>query len=113
MTMSTGTATTTATADIIMNTDSAALMRLGALLHLVDPTLPIGGFNHSGGLETFVQQITNPQQQILANTALYEFLRTAILFVTELIRKKTDRLFRVAVYRRVRNHYAVGLNRVA
>ena len=54
--MSTGTATTTATADIIMNTDSAALMRLGALLHLVDPTLPIGGFNHSGGLETFVQQ---------------------------------------------------------
>ncbi|UOO82077.1 urease accessory protein UreF [Uruburuella testudinis] len=37
-------------------TDNAALMRLGALLHLVDPTLPIGGFNHSGGLETFVQQ---------------------------------------------------------
>ena len=32
------------------------LSRLGALLHLVDPTLPIGGFNHSGGLETFVQQ---------------------------------------------------------
>jgi urease accessory protein len=30
--------------------------RLGALLHLVDPTLPIGGFNHSNGLETFVQQ---------------------------------------------------------
>ncbi len=29
---------------------------LTALLHLVDPTLPIGGFNHSGGLETFVQQ---------------------------------------------------------
>ncbi len=29
---------------------------LGALLHLVDPTLPIGGFNHSNGLETFVQQ---------------------------------------------------------
>lgn len=37
-----------------MNTD--ALIRLGALLHLADPTLPIGGFNHSGGLETFVQQ---------------------------------------------------------
>lgn len=33
-----------------------ALSQLGALLHLVDPTLPIGGFNHSNGLETFVQQ---------------------------------------------------------
>ena len=33
-----------------------SLTDLGALLHLVDPTLPIGGFNHSNGLETFVQQ---------------------------------------------------------
>lgn len=32
------------------------MRRLGDLLHLVDPTLPIGGFNHSNGLETFVQQ---------------------------------------------------------
>lgn len=32
------------------------LSQLGALLHLVDPTLPIGGFNHSNGLETFVQE---------------------------------------------------------
>lgn len=31
-------------------------INLAALLHLSDPTLPIGGFNHSGGLETFVQQ---------------------------------------------------------
>ena len=28
------------------------------LLHLSDPTLPIGGFSHSAGLETYVQQGT-------------------------------------------------------
>lgn len=35
--------------------DIHALTRAGLLLQLADPTLPIGGFNHSGGLETFVQ----------------------------------------------------------
>ena len=30
-------------------------MSLFNLLHLSDPTLPIGGFSHSAGLETYVQ----------------------------------------------------------
>ena len=37
-------------------TNTALTANLGTLLHLIDPTLPIGGFNHSNGLETFVQQ---------------------------------------------------------
>ncbi|ASZ15032.1 urease accessory protein UreF [Chitinophaga pendula] len=32
------------------------LHHLASLLHLSDPTLPVGGYSHSAGLETYVQQ---------------------------------------------------------
>ena len=52
-----------------------SLADLGALLHLVDPTLPIGGFNHSNGLETFVQQgvvATKPSLEEYVQTQLFQ-----------------------------------------
>lgn len=54
--------------------ETLPLDRLGALLHLVDPTLPIGGFNHSYGLETFVQQ-----QKVYDKTSLQEYIQTQLL----------------------------------
>ena len=51
-----------------------SLAELGALLHLVDPTLPIGGFNHSNGLETFVQQ-----GAVKSKTTLENYVQTQLL----------------------------------
>ncbi|WP_300602165.1 urease accessory protein UreF [Niabella sp.] len=48
---------------------------LGALLHLSDPTLPIGGYTHSNGLETYVQE------GVVHNTA------TAKTFVTQMLQQ--------------------------
>lgn len=37
-------------------TEKTGLGSLIEILHITDPTLPIGGFSHSNGLETYVQQ---------------------------------------------------------
>lgn len=52
---------------------AAALHQLGCLLHLADPNLPIGGFSHSGGLETFIQQ-----RVITDAASLRQFIQTQL-----------------------------------
>ena len=50
-----------------------------SLLHLSDPTLPIGGFSHSAGLESYVQRnIVN--DKITANTYITEMLSRNLFY---------------------------------
>jgi urease accessory protein len=63
------------------------------LLHLTDTTLPIGGFSHSAGLETYVQQ------------GLVKDTSTAKLFVEQMLAKNicyTDAAFLSLAYDAVR-----------
>jgi len=63
---------------------------LGALLHLSDPTLPIGGYTHSNGLETYVQE------------GIVHNVESAKEFVTNMLRqniKYNDAAIMVRAYR--------------
>ena len=49
------------------------------LLHLCDPTLPIGGFSHSASLETYVQNgLVHDKES--AKTFVHEMLSQSILY---------------------------------
>ncbi|WP_115887339.1 urease accessory protein UreF [Flavobacterium cutihirudinis] len=48
---------------------------LGSLLHLADPTLPIGGYTHSNGLETYVQD-----EAVNSVTSAKEFVINMLMY---------------------------------
>ncbi|MDO6391042.1 urease accessory protein UreF [Pontibacter sp. BT731] len=52
---------------------------LSSLLHLSDPTLPIGGFSHSNGLESYVQQGT-VHDAVSADNFIRSMLRNNIKY---------------------------------
>ncbi len=48
---------------------------LGSLLHLADPTLPIGGYSHSNGLETYIQD-----EVVTSVTTAKEFVTNMLMY---------------------------------
>lgn len=71
-----------------------SLTALGHLLHLSDPTLPIGGFTQSNGLETYVQQ------------GIVHDLHSAEQFITHMLQyniKYNDAAFVYLAYRASEN----------
>ncbi|MBO9618471.1 MAG: urease accessory protein UreF [Niabella sp.] len=77
---------------------------LGALLHLSDPTLPIGGYTHSNGLETYVQE------GIVNNAA------TAKAFVVNMLQQNiryNDAAYMVRAYRATAQQDLVELQRLS
>lgn len=40
--------------------------------------------------EEYLQSLTNDARQVLANTVVWEFLRTAVLFVTDLVKEQAE-----------------------
>jgi urease accessory protein len=78
-------------------------MHLLSLLHLSDPTLPIGGYTHSNGLETYVQEglVNNTAtaeayiRSMLANNIRYNDAAFASLAYGAAARQDMDALLRL------------------
>ncbi|TYC11434.1 urease accessory protein UreF [Bizionia gelidisalsuginis] len=60
------------------------------LLHISDPTLPIGGYSHSNGLETYIQQNVvrdvESTREFVQNMLLYNFKYNDGVFVRDAFR---------------------------
>lgn len=64
------------------------------LLHISDPTLPIGGYSHSNGLETYIQQKVvkdvDTTREFVENMLIYNYKYNDGLFVRDAFKYGTD-----------------------